>query len=262
MAAIYNAGHVKSTAFVGRVDKVGDELVEKLFSTFCPKVLALKGKIEDDSLQDRVIEIRLQRMAKGDLENDFWDAINDQPEIFLPCARRFVRAVTDWLDVFKSHRPNLPEFANGRTKQNWKPLWTLAELAGGDRCEKLEASIFEREEEAQRELPFTDYLLKALRRFCVAYQKRPEVLTRKPEQRDHVLTDDILEGDIHGRSNKGSNADKEAPWTTKGGELTAEKLANELRAFKVRSHQKRVGEKSVRGYSYQALLRVFNRYLK
>ena len=74
LAEIYNAGHVKRTAFVGRVDKVGEELVEKLFSTFCPKVLALKGKIQDDSLQDRIIEIRLHEWPRV-----IWKMISGMP---------------------------------------------------------------------------------------------------------------------------------------------------------------------------------------
>jgi hypothetical protein len=257
---IYNAGHVKRTAFVGRVEKVGEELVEKLFSTFCPKVLALKGKIKNDSLQDRVIEIRLERAAKSDLENDFWDTLSSQPEIFVPCVRRFVRAVTDSLDAFKAHRhPNLPEFSNGRTKQNWKPLWILAELAGDDWCGKLEDAIDECEEEAQRELSFTDYLLKALKRFCEAYQKRPGVLTRKLEQRDLIPTEEILS------PTTGLNADKEAPWMTKSEGLTAERLGRELRGFPaVKKIQRRinVGQKPVRGYSCKALSKVFERYVK
>ena len=145
----------------------------------------------------------------------------------------------------------MPEFSNGRAKQNWKPLWILAELAGGDWCQKLEASIAECEEEAQRELSFTDYLLRALRRFCEAYQKRPGVLARKPEQRDLIPTEEIL---CH---TKGLNADKEAPWFATSNEgLTPERLGKELRGFPgVKRIQKRinVGQNPVRGYSYKAL---------
>ena len=256
LADIYNAGHVKRTAYVGRMEKAGDEMVEKRFSTFCPKVMALKGKIKDDSLQERVIEIRLARVAEGDLNDDFWDVLAEQPEIFIPCAQRFVRAVTDSLEAIKVYRPSLPEFSDGRTKQNWRPLWILAELAGGDWCEKLQEAIEECEKEALRELPFTDYLLKALRQFCEDYRKRPEVQGRKPELRDHIPTEDILS------PSKGLNADQEAPWHDKPDGLTPHRLASELKGFKVVSHQKRVGQKIVRGFSYKTLLKVFERYLR
>jgi putative DNA primase/helicase len=45
LASIYNAGHVKDTAYVGRVEKINEDLVPVRFNVFCPKVLALKGKI-------------------------------------------------------------------------------------------------------------------------------------------------------------------------------------------------------------------------
>jgi hypothetical protein len=147
-------------------------------------------------------------------------------------------------------------FASGRTKQNWRPLWILAELAGDEWTEKLNAGIGECEKEARSELSFTDYLLKALRQFCREYQKRPGVLARKLEQRDHVFTEDILS------LTEGLNADKEAPWKANKGELSSERLAGELRAFKVTSTKKLIGLQRARGYSHQALLKVFERYLK
>jgi Protein of unknown function (DUF3631) len=254
LADLYNAGHIKSTAYVGRVDKEGDELVEKLFPTFCPKVLALKGKIHDDSLQERVIEIRLARVVEGDLEDvDFWDDYNDHREIFLSCIRRFKRAVMDSVEAFKSLQPNLPKFSNGRVKQNWKPLWKFAELAGGDWCDKLEKSITECERESLREPPFTEYLLKALKEFCEEYQEKH----KSEEQRDHVPTDDILS------PTAGLNADREAPWFVKGDDgLTAERLGKEVRGLGVASTKKYHGEKQVRGYSFAALQRkIFKRYL-
>ena len=128
---IFNAGHVRSTAYVGLVEKVSDEFVEKRFNVFCPKVIGLKGKIHDDSLQDRVIEIRLSRIHESDLKEDFWDVFGKIPqaELFIECRRKFVRAVMDCAEAFKNHEPELPKFSDGRLKQNWKPLWILAELA-------------------------------------------------------------------------------------------------------------------------------------
>jgi hypothetical protein len=60
--------------------------------------LALKGKIKDDSSQERAIEIRMARVVEGDLEADFWDILQEQPEIFTPYRERFLRAVIDSLE--------------------------------------------------------------------------------------------------------------------------------------------------------------------
>ena len=267
---IFNAGHVRSTAYVGLVEKVNDEFVEKRFNVFCPKVIGLKGKIHDDSLQDRVIEIRLSRIHESDLKEDFWDVFGKIPqaELFIECRRKFVRAVMDCVEAFKNHEPNLPKFSNGRVKQNWKPLWILAELADesaeaekgkGYWCNQLTEAIEECEQEALSEPPFQDYLVKSLKEFCEEYRKRPSVLARKLErQRDLIPTDEILS------QTKGLNADKEASWFAKDNEgLTPERLARELRGFKVKKIQRRinVGENPVRGYSYRSLQKkVFERY--
>ena len=178
-----------------------------------------------------------------------------------------MRAVMDCGKTFKNHTPELPKFSNGRLKQNWKPLWILAELAdqsAGAESKywrnQLAEAIEECEEEALAEPPFQDYLVKSLKDFCDAYQKRPSVLARKPEQRDLVATEDILS------PSEGLNADKEAPWFAKDKEgLTRERLARELRGFKVKRIQKRIGADSkkpaVRGYSQKALRKkIFERY--
>jgi hypothetical protein len=222
---IFNAGHVRSTANVGLAEKVGEEIVDRLFNVFCPKVLALKGKIKDDSLQERIIEIRLSRIREGDLEKDFWDIFGKIPqaELFIECRRKFVRTVMDCAEVFKNHEPELPKFSNRRVKQNWKPLWSLAELADESAgaeywCDQLTEAIDECEEEALAEPSFLDYLVKSLKEFCEAYQKRPSVLAQKLEQRN-LIPEEILS------PTTGLNADKEAPWFTRGNEgLTPEKL--------------------------------------
>ena len=262
---IFNAGHVRSTAYVGLVEKVNDEFVEKRFNVFCPKVIGLKGKIDDDSLQDRVIEIRLSRILESDLKEDFWDVFGKIPqaELFIECRRKFVRAVMDCAETFKNHEPELPKFSNGRLKQNWKPFWILAELAdqsaGAEKgkgywCKQLTEAIEECEEEALAEPPFQDYLVKSLKEFCEEYLKRPSVLKHK--NRDLIPTEDILS------PSEGLNADKEAPWFAKDKEgLTRERLARELRGFKVKRIQRRISENAVRGYSYRALQKkVFERY--
>ena len=257
LASIYNAGHVKDTAYVGRVEKINEQLVPVRFNVFCPKILALKGKIRDDSLQERVIEIRLGRMTKDDLvEGDYWDDKSKLNESLVLLQQRFARASLDLLAKIKDHRAEMPEFENSRTKQNWKPSWIVAELAGGEWTEKLKQGINECDEEGLQELAFSDYLIRSLKEFCENYVKRPSVTRRKTdEQRDHVPTDEILS------PSQGLNSDKEAPWKADGKELTAEKLAKELRGYKVKSTQTEINKMRTRGYSYKALKKkVFDRY--
>ena len=87
--AIYNAGHIRDSANVGRVEKgANDELDPETFNVFGPKILAVKGRLKDDSLQERVIEIRLARITEADqVEGDYWeDLAGDLDEVILPCG--------------------------------------------------------------------------------------------------------------------------------------------------------------------------------
>ncbi len=257
LTEIYNAGHIRDTAQVGRMDKgPGDAWVERLFNTFSPKILALKGRLHDDSLQDRVIEIRLSRMRRADkVEGDYWeDKSCGLDEQLLPLRRKLARAAIDLIPKIEGYRPKMPEFENSRARQNWRPLWIVAELAGGDWTERLEKAIAECEGEAFQELSFTDYLLTALEQFCDDYERRPDVLARKVHQCDFVPTDDIL------HQQHGLNADREAPWCTDDKHLTPEKLARELRQYGLRTSQEYIGENRHRCYSLKALREVFETY--
>ena len=96
--------------------------------------------------------------------------------------------------------------------------------------DKLKGGINECDEEGLQEPSFEDYLIRSLKEFCEAYVKRPSVTARRSdEQRDHISTDDILS------PSEGLNSDHEAPWKADGKELTAQKLAKELRGHKVKS---------------------------
>ena len=134
LTEIYNAGHIRDTAQVGRMDKgPGDTWEERLYHTFCPKILALKGRLRDDSLQDRVIEIRLSRMKKANkVDGDYWeDKASGLDEELLPLRRKIARAGIDLIPKISGYRPNMPEFENSRARQNWRSHWMVAEFARG-----------------------------------------------------------------------------------------------------------------------------------
>jgi hypothetical protein len=254
---IYNAGHIRRTAYVGRVETVGEELVPVRFPTFCAKVIALKGKLKDESLQQRCLEQRLARMKDGDVIEDFWEVLESNPHYFDEPQQKFHSVMSATVaGVVAGHKPSMPAELKGRVRTNYRPLWVLAEIAGGDWCDKLWTGIQECEREARREPSFEQFLFKALRRFCLEYQKRPEVQARKPDDRDHVYTEDILS------PSNGLNSDKEAPWCKDDKTLTAEKLASDLRGFRIVSRKKQIKERRGSGYSNKALRRVLERYLK
>jgi hypothetical protein len=161
-------------------------------------------------------------MSKDDLV-DYWDDKRELNESLVSLQRRFARAALDLLAKIKDHRPAMPEFDNSRTKQNWKPLWIVAELAGDEWTTKLKKAINECDEEGLQEPSVEDYLIRSLKEFCENYVRRPRVIARKSdERRDHIPTDDILS------FSEGLNSDNEAPWKADGKELNAERLAKQL----------------------------------
>ena len=63
LRGIINAGHTRKTAIVIRT--VGEKHEPRAFSTWCPKFLALIGRLPD-TLTDRSIVIRMRRKTAGD----------------------------------------------------------------------------------------------------------------------------------------------------------------------------------------------------
>jgi hypothetical protein len=49
--------------------------------------------------------------------------------VILPLRRKFARAALDLKSKIKGYKPEMPEFENSRTRQNWRALWIVAEEA-------------------------------------------------------------------------------------------------------------------------------------
>jgi len=168
MREVLNAGYTKRTAVIVRCE--GDDHDPKPFSTWCPKSLALildKDSRLPDTIQDRSIMIPMQRRVETN-DNDRWtrmtpvelqsvsskfarwakdhssevreDCLNSHwgqstPLEFLPPARKLSKWALDFHEDVKE--AGIPVFPwelrqNERALENWKPLFQLAELAGGD----------------------------------------------------------------------------------------------------------------------------------
>ena len=72
--------------------------------------------------------------------------------------------------------------------QNWKPLWIVAELAGGEWTEKLKTGINECDEEGLQEPSFEDYLIRSLKEFCEAYIKSNARASLRAEATSSAIT--------------------------------------------------------------------------
>jgi len=127
LRGILNAGLYRSTAFVLRC--VGDRKEPKACSVWCPKAIALIGRLPT-TLEDRSITIPLRPRTPGErLDVLYHDTV------FAELERLRCRAVRWALD----HRESLghitvstPQTLHDRAQDLWRPLLAIAEQAGGD----------------------------------------------------------------------------------------------------------------------------------
>ena len=94
------------------------------FPTFAP--IAFAGiKALPETLQDRSLVIKLKRALPGEQKQHLRDG--DSP-VLIECRRKTARWMQDRTDI---PDPDLPAELYNRVGDNWRPLFALAELAGG-----------------------------------------------------------------------------------------------------------------------------------
>jgi len=125
LRGMLNAGHRRG----GRVYRYDGALrAVRWFSVFAPVVLCGIGKLPD-TLQSRSIMIMLNRARLGEIRERF-DSRRVDREIEL--CRKLARFCSDNQTGLELCNPVLPINASNRIADNWRPLFAVAEIAGGD----------------------------------------------------------------------------------------------------------------------------------
>jgi putative DNA primase/helicase len=228
----------------GRVARVEDDgsgrFIVRRYRTFAPVALAgLRGL--PATLHDRSIVVTLQK-ASPDEEPEDWDI--DAKDAAITLKRKIARWATDNFDALRRERPTMPAEMRNRVRDKWRPLFAIAEVAGGNWPARAVASFRGLYGEELDKEDLGILLLRDLRELFL--EKRGEVL--------HA-------GTIVGAL----NAREDSPWCYRhnGQGLNQNDLAWLLRAFKVSPQRFRVGGKQRRGYYRAADLEpVFVRYLE
>lgn len=125
LRGLLNAGH-KRGAKAYRCE--GESNAVRGFAAFAPAALAGIGALPG-TLHDRSIVIKLVRAKPGEVAARF-DSRRTEPETEL--CRKLARWTADNFAKLKSCDPQLPETAFNRLADNWRPLFAVAEIAGGD----------------------------------------------------------------------------------------------------------------------------------
>jgi putative DNA primase/helicase len=223
----------------------------ELFDVFGPVALA-SIKLLTDTVESRGIHIRMER-KRGSVEvPQLRDTIDQNPEYFPTIRRKLARLRLDREEEIKTARPTRPPFLWNREWDKWRPLYILAHVVGGDWPKRVEACakvIVGTEDVSVKSIG-----IEVLTRLRPYFRSKGPTL---PEDFKLLPTEDILTY---------LNGDDEAPWAdykTKSGKigLTAEKLRSHLRAYRIKSLQKKRGGARVRGYWLPDFEVAFESYL-
>jgi hypothetical protein len=222
---------------------VGDDHEPRRFSTWCPKFVALIGKLPP-TLQDRGVIIPMRRLAKADRKRIKRLRLDRVRMIFGPLCEAACRWALDHLAELQVADPAMPDELDDRAQDNWRPLIAIADAAGGDWPERarkaallLSGAGARAEEDGQGVLLLTD-----LR----------DLFTKL--NADQLPTATILEGLLKL---------EDRPWTecNHGRPLTARGIADILRPFGVRPCGIRIGGDTPKGYRLKDLTDAFSSYV-
>jgi putative DNA primase/helicase len=214
LRGILNSGQTRTSAFVIRVEEVDGRQEPRTFSTWAPKAIALIGELPD-TLQDRTIVIELRRKLKNETIKRFRaDRTGSMTEL----ARMAARWVADNERALRDIDPETPYDLHDRAADNWRPLLSIADVAGGlwsERARKAASHISGDKDGGSEEDPGIRMLAD-----CRHIFSNRQVAALTPA----ALLDNLLE--MEG-----------APWPEwrHGKSLTVNGLAKLLKPFRIRS---------------------------
>ena len=104
----------------------------ELFSTFAPKVVAMKGRNLPDTTLSRSIIITMKPRRANDPKEHAADFDHLDNETFARLRSQVMRWAMDNAEAIAKATPEIPPGFHNRRRANWRPLLAIAEAAGGD----------------------------------------------------------------------------------------------------------------------------------
>jgi hypothetical protein len=237
LVALVQSGHRKG-GHVMRCEGDSNEL--RKFSCYAPVLLATIGTLPSQ-LHSRSIVIRLERATRKEIKACA-HFNSEHVEYESELARKLARWIADNREHIASCKPELPENLFNRIADNWRPLFAIAAVAGGDwpsRCASAVFKLTTREDESEN---LRVMLLADIQKSFTAERMYSKALV------------EALAGL------------KERPWPEicRGQKPITERwLARNLAAFGIHPKLFRIGEdKPARGYALADFEDVFARYVR
>lgn len=237
LRGLLNSGHRRGGQ-VYRCEGDGNEV--RAFGVFSPVVLCGIGALPG-TLHDRSIVIRLTRAKPGEVAARF---DSRKTEIEKELCRKLARWTTDNRQQIKDCDPRLPDSAYNRLADNWRPLFAVAEVAGGDWPRRAA--------EAFAKLTSSD----DLEAHGIGTRLLADIQTVFADSRSDKMFSNKLAAKL--REMEGH------PWAEYGKQrnpITANQLAKALKRFGVTPLPIRIGGETGKGYRKPDFSDVFERYL-
>jgi len=245
MRGILNSGHTRHGAKVIRIETIDGEFVPAVFSTWCPKAIALIGSLPE-TLMDRGIVLPLQR--KGSAEQTQKQPLEIPPDAIL-IQQKIMRWINDNLHLIEQTEPGamLPGI-NDRAGDNFSPLMVIAQLCGETVLDGLKRAMTmytgaDNEDEGERIELLAD--IKA-------------IFDKKPDQ-ERLFTETLIENLCLIEDSRWSEYNKFGGADNR--QITGRRVGQILKPFGIKPRQMRIGGIGKKGYSRQDFITAFERYL-
>jgi hypothetical protein len=234
LRAVVNASWTRG-AVVPRC--IGDDHVPHAFPTFCPQVIGMKGKKLPNTTLTRCLVVELKRKLRDDCV-EYFNGLDDAELRTL--RQQALRWSLDRGDELKDAKPEMSEQFYNRLGDNYRMLFAIAELAGGDWLGEARAA-------AGRLSGVIDVTSRNVR-LLAAIKEAFGTL--------EAISSASLVGAL--------TADVTAEWTDwKGGKpITQTQLSRALGTFQIGPKQVRINTVQVRGYERAHFEDAWKRYLK
>jgi hypothetical protein len=161
---ILNTGHYRPFAFVKRTEMIGKRRVPVRYSTFSPVIFGCTGALPTEAatagLEDRCIVLPHRKRGRNEIVEELI-LTGECKQRLTDLGRMAARWVHDNLDALVSARPVMPGLLPDRARNNWKYLFSIADLIGGqwpDRLRKVALMLTPRDEGVQAEQLIADMM--------------------------------------------------------------------------------------------------------
>lgn len=236
MRGLLNAGHTRTSAYTIRT--VGDDHTPKKFNVWGAKAISGIGHLSD-TLMDRAVVLELRRK----LDCEHIDRIRHAaPGLFEILCRKICRFAEDNRETIRNARPSLPEELNDRAQDNWEPLLSIADMAGGNWPDIARIAALKISGGNQISQSIGAELLSDIK----------EIFDEKNVSK--LFTSDLIAALCE---------DSEKPWDTynRGKPISPRQLSNRLKEYGIKSKDIRIGHENKKGFEKVQFADAFKRYI-